>query len=61
MCVCVCVHVSGHLVFEMAFGYELDAAHPGPQHLVQAQSPVIVEVSFTLLGLVMPRCVSWMI
>lgn len=34
----------GHLVFEMAFGYELDTAHPGPQHLVTANSPAVVEV-----------------
>ena len=40
---------SGHLLFEMAFGHELDAAHPGPQHLVSAQSPAIIEVSDVLL------------
>ncbi|KAK7101505.1 hypothetical protein V1264_019880 [Littorina saxatilis] len=34
----------GHLLFEMSFGYELDAAHPSPQHLVNATSPAIVEV-----------------
>ncbi|KAL8617943.1 hypothetical protein ACOMHN_052894 [Nucella lapillus] len=33
----------GHLLFEMAYGYELDTAHPGPQLLVGAQAPQIVE------------------
>ncbi|XP_035828853.1 slowpoke-binding protein [Aplysia californica] len=34
----------GHLLYEMAFGYELDAAHPEPQHLIGHQSPVVVEI-----------------
>ncbi|XP_076469248.1 slowpoke-binding protein-like [Babylonia areolata] len=34
----------GHLLYEMAFGCELDSAQPGPQHLVRAQSPQVVEI-----------------
>lgn len=34
----------GHLLFEMCFGFELDVAHPEPYHLVNAQSPAVVEI-----------------
>lgn len=35
---------AGHILFEMAYGYELDTAHPGPQQLVGHQPPSVVEV-----------------
>ncbi|XP_071081924.1 slowpoke-binding protein-like [Haliotis cracherodii] len=34
----------GHLLFEMCFGFELDAPKPEPQNLTGHQSPIIVEV-----------------
>jgi len=34
----------GHLLYEMAFGYELAAAHPEPQHLIGHQSPDLVDI-----------------
>ncbi|CAL1547998.1 unnamed protein product [Lymnaea stagnalis] len=34
----------GHLLYEMAFGYELPTAHPEPQHLIGTQSPAVVEI-----------------
>ncbi|PVD24707.1 hypothetical protein C0Q70_15192 [Pomacea canaliculata] len=34
----------GHILFEMAYGYELDTAHPGPQQLIGHQPPSVVEI-----------------
>ena len=34
----------GHLLYEMAFGFELSAAHPEPQQLVGHPFPAVVEV-----------------
>ncbi|KAH9508048.1 hypothetical protein Btru_052700 [Bulinus truncatus] len=34
----------GHLLYEMAFGCELQSAHPEPQHLVGQAHPRVVEV-----------------
>ncbi|KAK6176190.1 hypothetical protein SNE40_014519 [Patella caerulea] len=40
----------GHLLFEMSAGYELDSAHPGPQHLASQQSPQIVQILNFIFG-----------
>ncbi|RUS80635.1 hypothetical protein EGW08_011585 [Elysia chlorotica] len=34
----------GHLLYEMAFGFELSSAHPEPQQLVGQQFPAVVEI-----------------
>ncbi|GFO21200.1 slowpoke-binding protein-like [Plakobranchus ocellatus] len=34
----------GHLVYEMAFGFELSSAHPEPQQLIGHQFPDVVEI-----------------
>lgn len=34
----------GHLLYEMAFGFELSTAHPEPQQLVGTQFPAVVEI-----------------
>ncbi|KAK3800726.1 hypothetical protein RRG08_003131 [Elysia crispata] len=34
----------GHLLYEMAFGFELSAAHPEPQQLVGHPFPAVVEI-----------------
>ncbi|ESO88877.1 hypothetical protein LOTGIDRAFT_219027 [Lottia gigantea] len=41
----------GHLLFEMCCGYELDSAHPEPQHLIGHQSPQIVSILNFIFGI----------
>ena len=50
VCVCMCVCVTiGHMLFEMACGYELVTVTPSAKDLKAVRYPAVVEVSVSVV------------